>query len=285
MAGICGWLSGGRSDDSEAHLAAMAGELREPGEPDAELRADSRAALACVRARGQPSGFHHDARCVIARGSDITFERYWTPSYNDDATGSETELVDEYRRTARRAVQICLDTSPGDVGAFLSGGTDSSTVAGLVGELTGEPPRTYSIGFDVPGYDESRYAQIAVRRFGADHHEYTVTPKDVVDAVPRLARAYDEPFGNASAVASLFCAELAKSDGIDTFFGGDGGDEIFAGNERYAKQGVFEHYYRIPSVLRAALVEPLVRLLPGNGFPIGKAKSYVRQAKTRLPDT
>ena len=222
--------------------------------------------------------------CVIVRGTNLEHRRYWTPRYVDDAAASEADLIQEYRQTVRRAVQSCLDTSHGRVGAFLSGGTDSSTVAGLVGELTGEPANTYSIGFDVPGYDESSYAQIAVRHFGTHHHEYTVTPDDVFKAAPRLARDYDEPFGNASAVASLYCAELAQDDGIGTLFGGDGGDEIFAGNERYAKQKIFELYSRIPEPLRRMLVEPLVGVLPGNGFPVGKAKSYLRQARTPLPD-
>ena len=222
--------------------------------------------------------------CVIVRGKDVEHRRYWTPRYVDDAPTSLADLAQEYRQTVRRAVQTCLDTSHGRVGAFLSGGTDSSTIAGLVGELTGEPANTYSIGFDVPGYDESDYAQIAVSHFGTHHHEYTVTPDDVFKAAPRLAREYDEPFGNASAVASLYCAELAKDDGIETLFSGDGGDEIFAGNERYAKQKMFEHYYRIPEPLRRILLEPLVGVLPGNGFPVGKAKSYVRQARTPLPD-
>ncbi len=82
----------------------------------------------------------------------------------------------------------------------------------------------------------------------------------------------------------MYCAELAKDDGIGTLFGGDGGDEIFAGNERYAKQKIFEHYYLIPEPIRRILLEPLAGVLPGNGFPVGKAKSYIRQARTPLPE-
>src|SRR6185369_682527 len=85
-------------------------------------------------------------------------------------------------------------------GCFLSGGTDSSTIAGLLGEVTGAPARTYSIGFDVPGYDEMEYARIAARHFRTDHHEYYVTPDDVADAIPRIGDICDQPFGNSSAV-------------------------------------------------------------------------------------
>ena len=91
-------------------------------------------------------------------------------------------------------------------GAFLSGGTDSSTVSGLLGEITKSPPQTYSIGFDAAGYDEMEYARIAARHFKADHHEYYVTPDDVVTALPLIAAAYDQPFGNASAVPAYYCA-------------------------------------------------------------------------------
>src|SRR6185436_7996996 len=124
----------------------------------------------------------------------------------------------------------------GPVGTFLSGGTDSSTIAGMLGEVTGEPARTYSIGFEAQGYDEMAYARIAARHFGTRHHEYYVTPADVADAIPRIAAVHDQPFGNSSAVPTYYCAKLAKEDGVDTLLGGDGGDELFGGNERYAKQ-------------------------------------------------
>ncbi len=105
------------------------------------------------------------------------------------------------------------------------------------------------------------------------------------EALPRIAAAYGEPFGNSSAVASYHCAELARADGIGTLLGGDGGDEIFAGNARYAKQTVFDKYFRMPALLRHFVVEPLLGVLPKNGFaPLRRAQSYVRQANTPLPD-
>jgi len=190
-----------------------------------------------------------------------------------------------YRSRIRGAVRSCLSSSRGKVGAFLSGGTDSSTIVGVLRELTGEAPHAYSIGFAIEGYDESSYARTAAAHFGADHHQYVVTPRDVAEALPRIAEAYDEPFGNSSAVASYHCAELARADGVGTMLGGDGGDEIFAGNERYAKQAVFDYYLRMPAALRHLVVEPLLGILPRNGFsPLRKAQSYVRQANTPLPD-
>jgi asparagine synthase (glutamine-hydrolysing) len=225
---------------------------------------------------------------ALVRGSEVRRGRYWAPRYEEVSTSSpsiEAELAEEYRVRIRSAVRSCLSSARGKVGSFLSGGTDSSTIVGVLRELTGEPPRAYSIVFAIEGYDESSYARIAAARFGADHHQYLVTPKDVEAALPRIAEAYDEPFGNSSAVASYYCAARARADGVGTLLGGDGGDEIFAGNERYAKQVVFDYYLRIPAALRRFFVEPLLGALPQNGFaPLRKAQSYVRQANTPLPD-
>jgi asparagine synthase (glutamine-hydrolysing) len=221
---------------------------------------------------------------ALARGGELTRRRYWKPRYDESAAGVE-ELSEEFRSRVRNAVRKCLKEARGKVGAFLSGGTDSSTVVGVLGELTGEAPRAYSIGFRTEGYDETGYARIAARHFGADHHEYVVSPKDVEEALPLLAEAYDEPFGNASAVASYYCARMAREDGVSTLLGGDGGDEVFAGNERYAKQAIFEYYARLPGVLRRGLLEPILGIAPENGFGLArKARGYVRKAATPLPD-
>ena len=107
------------------------------------------------------------------------------------------------------------------------------------------------------------YARITSRHFSTEAHEYYVTPQDVVDAIPVIAAAYDEPFGNASAVPTYFCARMARADGVRVMLAGDGGDEIFGGNARYAKQKVFEAYWAIPAGVRRALIEPLAMVAPG----------------------
>src|SRR5208282_128549 len=113
-----------------------------------------------------------------------------------------------------------------------------------------------------------------------------LTPDDVVDAIPIIARAYDEPFGNDSAAPTYFCAKMAREDGVQVLLAGDGGDEIFGGNTRYAKQKLFEAYARIPKTLRRALIEPLAFSLPGSDriAPLRKLGSYIRQASVPLPD-
>lgn len=210
---------------------------------------------------------------------------YWHMRYGIGGA-SQPQLAEEFRGVLRDGVRRALARPHRKLGNFLSGGTDSSTLAGLVTELTGAPAETYSIGFDAPGYDESHYADIAVQHFGTRHHTYYVTPQDVVDAIPLIARQYDEPFGNASAVPTYYCAKMAKEDGVDLMIAGDGGDELFGGNARYVKQKTFELYYNVPAALRRALIEPLAFRIPGadSVAPLRKLRSYITQARVPLPD-
>lgn len=212
------------------------------------------------------------------------FDFYWRMRYADRATTSEAELAKRFRKQLPEAVSRQLDDAP--LGTFLSGGTDSTTVTGTLAELREEPVDAYSIGFDAPGFDEMEYARIAAGRFGVRHHAYYVTPDDVVGAVPLMAQAFDEPFGNASVVPAYLCARLARTEGIRAMLAGDGGDEIFGGNARYAKQKVFEAYDLIPSAVRRVLLEPVVLNLPGIDRipPARKLRSYIRQARVPLPD-
>lgn len=210
-----------------------------------------------------------------------TVKRYWEMQFREDRPRPFAELKERFVDTLRSSVRDMADGHR--VGAFLSGGTDSSTLSGLLGEVTGEPARTYSIGFDAQGYDEMEYARLAARHFKTQHHEYYVTPDDVVQAIPRLGEIYDQPFGNSSAVPTYYCARMAKADGVERLLGGDGGDELFGGNERYAKQYVLSLYGSVPGLLRKSLVEPLAYLAPGAVPLVRKARSYIEQASVPMP--
>lgn len=224
---------------------------------------------------------------VLYRRGSIETDFYWQLKYGEDdqtSGSSVARLTGEFRELLRASVQRAADRDP--AGAFLSGGTDSSTVAGVLTEVRHRPAETYSIGFAAEGFDEMEYARITSRHFGTRAHEYYVTPQDVVDAIPLIARAYDEPFGNASAVPTYYCAKLARQDGIELMLAGDGGDEIFGGNVRYAKQKVFELYHHLPGALRRALIEPVAFGFPAGDKlpPLRKLRSYIRQARTPLPE-
>lgn len=221
---------------------------------------------------------------ALFKNGQLTVAPWWNPHFSEMRRAPLGELKAEFRQILLDAVRDQLD---GDTtGCFLSGGTDSSTVAGLLREVTGQPAKAFSIGFEAAGYDEMEYARIAARHFGAVHHEYYVTPDDLVRSIPDVAASYDQPFGNSSVVPSFYCAKAAREAGLTRILAGDGGDELFGGNTRYAKQRVFGAYEQIPGLLRRGLLEPL---LTGSALParipgIKKAVSYVEQASVPMPD-
>jgi len=213
---------------------------------------------------------------------------YWHMPYRDDNPTPLADLSREFRRLLPLVVggaAAAPGAGPDEIGCFLSGGTDSSTVAGTLRRLRGVPVRTYSMGFDARGYDEMAYARVAARHFGTEAREYYVQPQDVLEAIPRLAAWCDEPFANASIIPAYLCARFARNDGCTRLLAGDGGDEIFGGNARYANQQLFEVYRSLPGWVRRGLLDPLAAI-PGLGAVPGlrKFKSYVDQARTPLPD-
>jgi len=205
-------------------------------------------------------------------------EFYWQIEFSEQSLPAG-ELSRELHRRLEQGVELCRRKED-ETGAFLSGGLDSSTVVGVLSSLQSNPTDAYAIGFDAKGFDEMEYARATAKHFRARLHEYYVNPQDVLDAIPLATKAYDEPFGNASAIPAYFCAKFAHEDGKKLLLAGDGGDEIFAGNERYAKQKLFEFYNHIPAILKTALIEPLANNLP----PLRKLKSYIEQAKVPMPE-
>ena len=222
------------------------------------------------------------AHCLVGRPGAWQLVSYWQPRFRERLDIPVAEAHRDMMTVIRGAVGR-HSTTP-SLGAFLSGGLDSSTVSGVLSELRPGAAHTFSIGFNVAAYDESRYARIASDWFGTIAHTYYVTEEDVLAAIPAIAASYDEPFGNSSVLPAYFCARFARENGVTHLLAGDGGDELFAGNERYAKQAVFEHYQRLPKGLRQAFLEPLLMRFPAALPPVRKVQSYVRQANIPLPD-
>ena len=215
-----------------------------------------------------------------------TVHRHRLEEFAESTDGGIDGVARSLIETLEAAVGRAMERE-GPTGAFLSGGLDSSTVAGLMARrLAPGGGRSFSIGFDAEGYDEMRYARIAARHFGLDACEHYMTPDEVLDLAPPLLAATDEPFGNSSVAATYRCAMLARDAGVTCLLAGDGGDELFAGNSRYAKQLLFERYLRIPPRLRSAVLEPVIgpvgRAWPSSAF--GKLWRYIEQARTPLPD-
>lgn len=223
---------------------------------------------------------------AIERG-EPRLRRHWVPRFEEALPFDFARERREFLGALRSGVAECIEGVPREqLGCFLSGGTDSSTIAGLVTEAYGAPARTFSIGFDVSGYDERHYSRLAARHFGTEHVEHVMSPQEAERAIDVLARNYEQPFGNSSAVPTFVCASIAHEAGVTRMLGGDGGDELYGGNERYAKQWLFSLYERIPAFARVRVVEPLLAgALRDTAFwPVRKARAYVEQARVPLPE-
>ncbi len=172
------------------------------------------------------------------------------------------------------------------VGAFLSGGLDSSTIAGMMSELYKGPVPTFTIGFDKDPYDESDYAQCVAKHFKLKYHYRKLMAQDLMEALPNILQKMEQPFGNSSLIGTYFCAQLAKEHGVHTLLAGDGGDEIFGGNNRYLPHFWYDQYRRVPKFLRWLMVEgPAKPFSQETSFNLlRKIKKFIRLSKLSIPE-
>ena len=215
-----------------------------------------------------PDTFYRGVRQVepatvlaIERDGTLRSETYWELRYPprnrvapSPAIGRQ-EAIGQIRSLLTQAVERRL-VSDVPIGAFLSGGIDSTIVVGLMSRLMSEPVKTFSIGFEGdPAYDETRYARLVAERFGTDHTEFIVTPS-AVDLVEKLIWHHDGPFGDASAVPTYIVSQLTRQH-VTVVLNGDGGDEVFAGYMRFYASLVSE---KIPPAVARSLDAVLSRL-------------------------
>lgn len=182
----------------------------------------------CVftRIRKLPAG-----HLVEVAGGRIEERRYWElPAFGTNDPGSEDELLEELEEHLYEAVRMRL-VSEVPLGALLSGGVDSSVVVALMARAASAPVKTFSIGFPNKDFDESAYARAVAERFGTNHHQLTVEPA-IWDTLNRLTESLEEPFADDSAVPTYHVSRLARNH-VTVALSGDGGDEIFAGYDRY----------------------------------------------------
>lgn len=181
--------------------------------------------------------------------------RYWTLRYQPDSRLTETECVPRIQELIRDAVRVRL-FSDVPLGAFLSGGLDSSTVVAAMSEVSGSPVETFSAGFDEESFDELHFAEIVAKRFGTNHHVLHCSP-NVLDILPKLVYHFDEPFADSSAIPTYCISEAARQQ-TTVILSGDGGDEIFAGYTRY-DDGM--RLWRQQKTLRGILARGIYRFL------------------------
>ncbi len=222
------------------------------------------------------------ASLLVFENGQLDIQRYWQPNFNRDGSPPAAEL--ERKAFDSLSESVGRFATLDNPGCFLSGGLDSSAVAGLAAQhQNGQPFHAYTMGFTEAEFDETAYARIAAQHFGLELHEHQITAEELIQTIDTITAAFAEPFGNSSAICSYIGAKVAREDGVINILAGDGGDELFAGNERYQKQLVFELYDRVPQSLRNAILNPFAEKtakLPG---PFSKIASYIRQALIPLP--
>jgi asparagine synthase (glutamine-hydrolysing) len=188
------------------------------------------------------------ARVAIARrGRPLEIQRYWDVTFEPNEKATEGELVEQLRAMLNESV-VLHQVSDVPVGAFLSGGIDSSAIVAMMAKPAAGRLKTFSIGFAEASFDELTHARSVARRFGTDHYDVVLRP-DAVQIVEDLTWYLDEPFGDTSAIPTYMVSKLA-AEHVKVVLSGDGGDELFAGYDKYVVEGRERMYDRLPAALR-----------------------------------
>lgn len=191
----------------------------------------------------------------------VETQRYWLPKFGPKVKISEEEAIEETTRLMRESTRLRM-ISEVPLGAFLSGGVDSSIVVALMAQESSSPVKTFSIGFEEQDFSELKYARAVAEHVGAEYHEFIVRP-NALEILPMLVEHYGEPYADSSAIPTYYVSKETRQH-VTVALNGDGGDESFAGYERYMAMELAEIYRRIPSWMRSALIEGPVNLLPSS---------------------
>ena len=210
------------------------------------------------------------AHYAVWHSGTLALERYWRPDWNVENERPIEEDVEELRATLGDAVreQMIADVP---LGAFLSGGIDSTIIVGLMQQASSQPVKTFAIGFPDPKYDETSYAETAVRHLGTEHQTFIVEPK-AWETLPALAWQFDEPFADSSALPTWYVSRETRRS-VTVALTGDAGDELFGGYDRYRALALTEVFQRLPSVPRRLLGGNLIGVLPRGA----RSKSRLRR--------
>ncbi len=215
------------------------------------------------------------AHTLLWQNGRITITRYWSLSYLPKLALSEAEAAEQLTHHLREAVQIRL-MSDVPLGAFLSGGIDSSAVVAFMAEAMKEPVKTFSIGFSADSYDETAYARQVAAHFQTEHHEFFVAP-DALAILPELVWGYGEPFADSSALPTYYVAKMTRQH-VTVALNGDGGDELFGGYARYQAHRLALSFERLPHFLREKLLPAFAAFLPESdayGSPTRRLKHFL----------
>jgi asparagine synthase (glutamine-hydrolysing) len=223
------------------------------------------------------------AGCYLVASADgIAVSRYWDPDLRPSETRKPPTVAHaraEFVERLREAVRLEL-VSDAPLGVFLSGGLDSSAVAALMQEIVPGNVKSFSVGFDDPSFDESRFAELAANHIGTEHRSMRLESRALLDLVPRLPSILDEPMADASIIPTFALCRFARQH-VKVALGGDGGDELLAGYSTLQAHKLTNYYRRIPGFVRNGLIRPAVDRLPVSMNNLSfdfKAKRFVRDA-------
>lgn len=197
------------------------------------------------------------------KNGSIETRRYWLPDFSKKIKISETEAIEETTRILRESTKLRM-ISEVPLGAFLSGGVDSSAVVALMAQESSTPVKTFSIGFEEQDFSELKYAKRVAEHVGAEYNEFIVRP-NALEILPTIVEHYGEPYADSSAIPTYYVSKETRKH-VTVALNGDGGDESFAGYERYMAMEVAELYRSIPRPLRKAFIEGPINLLPSSEF-------------------
>ena len=211
------------------------------------------------------------------RWKDGTIEtkRYWQPNFSNKIKVSEEEAIEETTRLLRESTRLRM-ISEVPLGAFLSGGVDSSTIVALMAQESSTPVKTFSIGFEEEDFSELKWARMVAEHVGAEYNEFIVKP-NALEILPTLVDHYGEPYADSSAIPTYYVSKETRKH-VTVALNGDGGDESFGGYERYAAMRIAEKYHRIPALLRKPFVEFPASLIPTSELK----RSRIRDGKRFL---
>ncbi|GCE25383.1 asparagine synthetase B [Dictyobacter alpinus] len=214
------------------------------------------------------------AHVLIYENGAVKTRSYWDLSFAHTCYDDEATAIERTRSLLEDATRKRL-MSEVPLGAFLSGGLDSSIVVGMMSKLMSQPVKTFSIGFEEDSYNELPYARKVAQHFGTDHHEFFVK-YDLMTVLPHLVWTYDEPFADSSMLPTYYVSKLAREH-VTVALSGDGGDEVFGGYEQYRRE---YQLYRIPRLLRGTMARASY-LLPNNVRGKKRLQTWLRDYGTR----
>jgi asparagine synthase (glutamine-hydrolysing) len=199
-------------------------------------------------------------KLVVEWGQEPRVSRWWQLEFEPKWQVDDAEAIERARKLLAKAVERRL-ISEVPLGAFLSGGIDSSTIVALMAEQSSKPVKTFSIGFEEDRYSETQYARQVAARYHTDHHEFVFRAEDLVRMIDESVSAFDEPLADPAALPLLELSRQARQS-VTVALCGDGGDETLAGYRRYAIDGLLRHYSALPSWLTQGAVPAMMRLVP-----------------------